>query len=315
MIEYRYQRLAEAKHNAFAHGYKGAIYLWESAAIDNEETLVWALSGPFEHHITADVAIAAWNYFAITQDTSWLKEKGFPIIKACADFWASRVEKNGPGKYDIKNVVAADEWAENVDNNAFTNAAAKANLNYAVMAANILHEPVDNEWIDVEKNIPILKLSDGVTSEFEGYHGQKIKQADVNLLAYPLKEITGQEQIKKDLEYYEPRVGEGSPAMTHAIFALLYARLNEPGKAWNAFEETIIPNKKEPFGVIAETAGGTNPYFATGAGGYLQSVLMGFGGLDITPNGITQIKTSLPKQWKSLILTGIGKDKKTFTIN
>ena len=315
MIEYRYQRLAEAKHNAFAHGYKGAMYPWESAATGNEETPVWALSGPFEHHITADVAIAAWNYFAITQDTSWLKEKGFPIIKACADFWASRVEKNGPGKYDIKNVVAADEWAENVDNNAFTNAAAKANLNYAVMAANILHEPVDNEWIDVEKNIPILKLSDGVTSEFEGYHGQKIKQADVNLLAYPLKEITGQEQIKKDLEYYEPRVGEGSPAMTHAIFALLYARLNEPGKAWNAFEETIIPNKKEPFGVIAETAGGTNPYFATGAGGYLQSVLMGFGGLDITPNGITQIKTSLPKQWKSLILTGIGKDKKTFTIN
>ena len=103
--------------------------------------------------------------------------------------------------------------------------------------------------------------------------------------------------------------------MTHAIFALLYARLNEPIKAWNAFEESYIPNKKEPFGVLAETAGGTNPYFATGAGGFLQSVLMGFGGLDITPQGITQIKTSLPKQWKSLTLTGIGKDKNTFTIN
>ena len=69
-----------------------------------------------------------------------------------------------------------------MDNNAFTNAAAKANLQYAVMAANILHQPVDNDWMDVEKNIPILKLSNGVTAEFEGYHGQKIKQADVNLL-------------------------------------------------------------------------------------------------------------------------------------
>ncbi len=314
MIEYRYERLKEAEHNAFAHGYKGAMYPWESAATGNEETPVWALSGPFEHHITADVAIAAWNYFAVTQDTSWLKEKGFPIIKACADFWASRVEKNGPGKYDIKNVVAADEWAENVDNNAFTNAAAKANLQYAILAANILHQPVDNDWADVEQNIPILKLSNGVTSEFEGYHGQKIKQADVNLLAYPLKETTDQQQIKKDLAYYEEKVGEGSPAMTHAIFALLYARLKEPGKAWSAFEETIIPNKKEPFGVIAETAGGSNPYFATGAGGYLQSVLMGFGGLDITPHGITQIKTSLPKQWKSLILKGIGKYNKTYVV-
>jgi protein-glucosylgalactosylhydroxylysine glucosidase len=315
MVEYRYQRLAEAKHNAFAHGYKGAMYPWESAATGNEETPVWALSGPFEHHITADVAIAAWNYFAVTQDTAWLKDKGFPVIKECADFWASRVEKNGPGKYDIKNVVAADEWAENVDNNAFTNAAAKANLRYAVMAASILHERIDEDWIDVGKNIPILRLSNGVTQEHATYHGEKIKQADVNLLAYPLKEITDQQQIKKDLEYYESRIGEGSPAMTHAIFALLYARLSEPVKAWNAFEESFIPNKKEPFGVLSESAGGTNPYFATGAGGFLQSVLMGFGGLEITPDGITQIKSSLPKQWKSLVLTGIGKDKKTFTIN
>jgi protein-glucosylgalactosylhydroxylysine glucosidase len=315
MVEYRYERLKEAEHNAFAHGFKGAMYPWESAATGNEETPVWALSGPFEHHITADVAIAAWNYFAVTQDTAWLREKGFPIIKECADFWASRVERNGPGHYDIKNVVAADEWAENVDNNAFTNAAAKANLRYAIMAANILRERIDEDWVDVEKNIPILKLDNGVTSEFATYHGEKIKQADVNLLAYPLKEITDQQQIKKDLEYYETRIGEGSPAMTHAIFALLHARLNEPDKAWNAFKKAYIPNKLPPFGVLAETAGGTNPYFATGAGGFLQSVLMGFGGLDITPAGITQIKTSLPKQWKSLILTGIGKDKKTFTIN
>jgi trehalose/maltose hydrolase-like predicted phosphorylase len=312
MIEYRYERLKEAKHNAFAHGFKGAMYPWESAATGNEETPVWALSGPFEHHITADVAIAAWNYYAVTQDTTWLREKGFPIIKECADFWASRVERNGPGHYDIKNVVAADEWAENVDNNAFTNAAAKSNLRYAVMAARILRERVDEDWINVEKNIPILKLSNGVTSEFEGYHGEKIKQADVNLLAYPLNEITDSQQIKKDLEYYNAKVGEGSPAMTHAIFTILYARLQQPAKAWNAFQETIIPNKKEPFGVIAETAGGTNPYFATGAGGYLQSVLMGFGGLEITANGITQLKSSIPTQWKSLTLTGIGKDGKTF---
>jgi trehalose/maltose hydrolase-like predicted phosphorylase len=314
MMEYRFERLKEAKHNAFAHGYKGAMYPWESAASGNEETPVWALSGPFEHHITADVAIAAWNYFAVTQDTSWLREKGFPMIKECADFWASRVERNGPGHYDINNVVAADEWAENVDNNAFTNAAAKANLRYAVMAANILHQPVDQDWIDVEKNIPVLKLPDGVTSEYAGYDGRKIKQADVNLLAYPLKEITDPAQIKKDLSYYESRVGEGSPAMTHAIFTILHARLHEPEEAWKAFEETYIPNKLPPFGVMAETAGGTNPYFATGAGGYLQSILFGFGGLDIAPKGIVQLKTSLPKNWKSLKLTGIGKDKKTFVV-
>ena len=314
MVEYRYQRLAQAKHNAFAHGYKGAMYPWESAASGNEETPVWALSGPFEHHITADVAIAAWNYFAVTQDTVWLKEKGFPVIKECADFWASRVEKNGPGKYDIKNVVAADEWAENVDNNAFTNAAAKANLRYAVMAANILNQKADPEWADVEKNIPVLKMSNGVTSEHAAYKGEKIKQADVNLLSYPLKEITDPAQIKKDLEYYESRIGEGSPAMTHAIFAVLYSRLGNGEKAWEAFKEAHLPNKKNPFGVLSESAGGTNPYFATGAGGFLQSMLFGFGGLEITPQGIVQIKSTLPKAWKSVTITGIGPAKKTFSV-
>ena len=69
-----------------------------------------------------------------------------------------------------------------------------------------------------------------------------------------------------------------------------------------------------PFGVLAETAGGTNPYFATGAGGFLQATLMGFGGLDITPQGIVQMKTKLPKGWKSLTMTGIGVEKKTFVV-
>ncbi|MEO5650288.1 MAG: glycoside hydrolase family 65 protein, partial [Ginsengibacter sp.] len=76
--------------------------------------------------------------------------------------------------------------------------------------------------------------------------------------------------------------------------------------------QSFIPNKKNPFGVLAETAGGTNPYFATGAGGFLQSVLMGFGGLDITPEGIVQVKTALPPKWKSLTITGVGMGKKTF---
>ena len=67
--------------------------------------------------------------------------------------------------------------------------------------------------------------------------------------------------------------------------------------------------------MIAETKGGTNPYFATGAGGILQSVMMGFGGLEITPKGIIQVKSLLPKQWKSLTIKGVGPEKKTFAVN
>ena len=315
MIEYRFQRLEAAKRNAFGKGYKGAMYPWESAETGVEETPVWALSGPFEHHITACVGFAAWNYYAVTQDKNWLLEKGWPILKNTADFWASRVERNGPGKYDIKNVVAADEWAENVDNNAFTNAAAKANLKYATEAAQILGLNADPDWMNVANNIPILKMADGTTSEHATYKGEGIKQADVNLLAYPLKAITDAKQIKKDLDYYSVRVpNEGTPAMTQAIFSLLYSRIGDSEKAFHFFKDSYVPNLLPPFNVIAETKGGTNPYFATGAGGILQAVLNGFGGLDITPAGIVQIKSTLPKQWKSLTLKGIGPQKKTYMV-
>jgi trehalose/maltose hydrolase-like predicted phosphorylase len=313
LIEYRFQRLEVAEKNAASHGYKGAMFPWESAASGDEETPVWALSGPFEHHITADVAIATWNYYCVTQDKNWLRERGYPILKATADFWASRVERNGANHYDIKNVVAADEWAENVDNNAFTNAAAKANLKYATDAAKILGITPDADWMNVANNIPISKFSDGVTKEYDGYNGEKIKQADVNLLAYPLSEVSGDAAIKKDLDYYEPRVGDG-PAMTHAIFSILYSRLEMPDSAYNAFHNGYTPNMRPPFGVLAETATGNNPYFCTGAGGMIQAMLNGFGGLQITSNGIIQLKTKLPAQWKSLTLTGIGIDKKTYEV-
>jgi trehalose/maltose hydrolase-like predicted phosphorylase len=315
MVEYRFQRLEAARKNAFNHGYKGAMFPWESAATGVEETPVWALSGPFEHHITACVGLAAWNYYCVTQDKDWLKEKGWPLLRETADFWASRVERNGPGQYDIKNVVAADEWAENVDNNAWTNAAAKATLQNATAAAQLLGLKADPDWLNVASNIPILKFPDGVTKEHATYHGEGIKQADANLLSYPLKEVTDPAAIKKDLEYYSTRVpNEGTPAMTQAIFTLLYARLGDGAKAFHFFQDAYIPNLNPPLRVIAETKGGTNPYFATGAGGIIQSVLMGFGGVEITPQGIIQVKSALPPHWKKLTITGVGIEKKNFIV-
>lgn len=315
LVEYRYERLEAAKQNAFAHGYKGAMFPWESSDNGTEETPVGALSGPFEHHITACVGLAAWNYYCVTQDKEWLKEKGWPLISATADYWASRVERNSPGHYDINNVVAADEWAEGIDNDAFTNGAAKADLQCAALAAKILGIKANADWADVAQNIPILRFPDGVTKEFATYTGGGIKQADANLLAYPLKLITDQAQVKKDLEFYETKVpNSGTPAMTQAIFTLLYARLGNTGKAYHFFQDAYVPNLLPPFRVIAETKGGTNPYFATGAGGIVQSLLMGFGGLDITPTGITQVKSVLPPNWRSLTITGVGTDKKTYTV-
>ena len=313
ILDYRYNRLDAAMKNARSHGYKGAMFPWESDDTGQEATPVWALSGPYEQHISADIAIAAWNYYRVTHDKAWLREKGYPILKEVADFWVSRVEKGPDGKYNINNVVAADEWAENIDNDAFTNGAAIKALKDAASAAEVLGEKADPLWTEVASNIPILRFEDGTVKEHAQYHGEQIKQADVNLLSYPLQIVTDEATIKKDLHYYEPRIGEG-PAMSYSVLALLYARLDDSTKAYELFKKGFVPNKKAPFGVLAESAGGTNPYFATGAGGMLQAMLSGFGGLTITDNGIEQKGGLLPKQWKSLTITGVGTENKTYTV-
>lgn len=313
-IDYRSKRLEAAKSNAFERGFNGAMYPWESADSGFEETPVWALAGTFEHHISACVALAAWNYYRVTQDKEWLIREGWPILKSTADFWVSRSEKDEYGNYHIYNVVAADEWAENVDDDAFTNGAAKINLEAAIKASRIVNQQCPKEWAEVANNLVILYFEDGVTKEHATYSGEKIKQADVNLLAYPLEIIRDSKQIERDLNYYESRVPErNTPAMTQAIFSLLYSKIGNVEKASHFFQDAYIPNLNPPFRVIAETKGGNNPYFITGAGGVLQSIMMGFVGLRITDKGIVQDATGvLPSNWESITLKGIGPKEETY---
>ncbi len=315
LLEYRFERLDAAKANAFSHGYNGAMFPWESAEDGSEDTPVWALTGPFQQHISATIGWAFWKYYQVTNDKEWLNSRGYPLLKEVADFWTSRVERNGPGRYDINNVIGANEWEENIDNNAFTNGMVKTVLRYATRAAQELAIKPDPDWNHVAENIPILKFPDGTTRENKTYEGAMIKQADVNLLAFPLKIVTKTDDIKRDLAYYEPRLAEDGPAMGGAILSVLYSRLNEPEKAFQTFLQSYQPNELPPFGVLAETAGGTNPYFATGAGGMLQSVIFGFGGLDINDEGVTEKGSKLPRPWKSLTITGVGKDEITVVRN
>jgi len=314
MLEYRYQRLSAAKQNAFSHGYKGAMFPWESSDEGSEDTPVWALTGPFQHHITGCIGWAFWKYYQVTKDKIWLRERGYPVLKEVADFWASRVERKGPGKYEINNVIGANEWQENIDNNAFTNGMAITVLRYANQAAKELGLPTNADWELVAQNIPILKFPDGTTKENATYDGVPIKQADVNLLAYPLEIVSDKSQIEKDLSYYEPRYAPDGPAMGSSVLATLYAKLGNAEKAAEIFKKSYIPNKVPPFGVLSETAGGTNPYFATGAGGMLQAVIFGFGGLTISDQGIQQQKGVLPKNWKSLQLKGVGLSRTTYSV-
>lgn len=143
--EYRYLSLpgahAKAKHNH----YKGAMFPWESAWLDDGEVTpeycdvdvltglpvkVW--SGFIEQHITSDVAFGVWQYYIITGDEDYMERYGYELIMDTAIFWASRLEKGEDGKYHINDVVGPDEYREHVNDNAFTNYMAHWNMEKAM---------------------------------------------------------------------------------------------------------------------------------------------------------------------------------------
>lgn len=313
MLDYRFDRLPAARKKALAYGYRGAMFPWESDDSGEEATPTHALTGPFEHHITADIGIACWNYYCVTRDMRWLQREGYPLLKEIADFWASRVTRNQDGSYSIHNVTGADEYANGVTDNAFTNGAASLALKYACQAAEICGEKVPEIWWEIGENIRVLQFENGVTREHSTYKGEMIKQADANLLAYPLGLITDEYRQRQDLEYYAERIDQkDGPAMSYSVYCVQYARMGEADKAYEMFRRCYEPNLRKPFGVISETPTSNNPYFMTGAGGLLQAVLNGFCGLQITDEGIVQLPSVLPSHWKRVTVTGVGSDKKTY---
>lgn len=236
MLDYRFDRLPAARKKALAYGYRGAMFPWESDDSGEEATPTHALTGPFEHHITVDIGIACWNYYCVTRDMRWLQREGYPLLKEIADFWTSRVTRNQDGSYSIHNVTGADEYANGVTDNAFTNGAASLALKYACQAAEICGEKVPEIWQEIGENIRILQFENGVTREHSTYKGEMIKQADANLLAYPLGLITDEYRQRQDLEYYAERIDQkDGPAMSYSVYCVQYARMGDADKAYEMF--------------------------------------------------------------------------------
>lgn len=312
MLEYRWQRLDMAKHNAAAHGYKGAMFPWESGSTGEEQTSLLYLTGPFQHHITSDVGLAFWRYYCVTQDKKWLREKGYPLLKEVADFWMSRIEKNSEGNYEIKNVVGSDEFAINVDNDAFTNGSAIQVLKAAIAAARIVGEAPLPIWKEVSDKLIIGKFPNGTVREHDTYNGEMIKQADVNLITFPLDVIIDRETIRKNLNFYENRIDPDGPNMSYCMFAGAAARSGDQAKATHLFDKALQPYLKGPFQILSLRKVRPSTYFGTSAGGLLQAVILGFGGLYFTESGLIQKNPLLPEGWKSMKLKGIGGDH-TFT--
>lgn len=211
LLTYRYRTLNGARNKAAHYGYKGAMYAWESAGTGDEVTPRWALPNqPYgeevriwcrdrEVHISSDIVYAIWYYWQATENDEWMRDCGAEIILDTAIFWMSRVEWNTKQeRYEIREVIGADEYHEQVNNNAFTNRIVQWHLEKAIFIYDWLSNNFPDQatklkqqlhltgerrsrWQDIVANLWIpYNPSTGLIEEFEGFFNLE----DINLDDY-----------------------------------------------------------------------------------------------------------------------------------
>lgn len=224
LLEFRYKGLYGARKKAKENGYKGAMYPWEAAWISDGEVTPYVigvnvhtgepmicLTGVIEQHITSDIVFALWQYYTATGDQDFMDRYGYEMIIETARFWNSRLEwLEENGRYEIRDVIGPDEYKEHVDNNAYTNYMAHANMRLAVQVIGLIcgerkdlygkmqklmqEEGTSLEQLERELEDKIEKLylpqpdeKTGIIPQFDGYFGLK----EIDLSAYKKASVVG----------------------------------------------------------------------------------------------------------------------------
>jgi trehalose/maltose hydrolase-like predicted phosphorylase len=303
MNTYRQERLPAAQEYAARTGFAGARFPWESALRGDEQTPPGWEMGDLEHHITADVALAQWQYYLATGDLTWLAEKAWPVLEGAAEFWMSAAVPNDDGRYDINGVMGPDEYHFPVDNSVYTNVSAAETLRIATRAAKAMGLPAAPEWDRVADGLRIpFDEEKGIHPQYDGYQGDTIKQADVVMLQYPWEHPMPAEVARNNLDYYAQRTDPDGPSMTDSIHAIGHAALGTSGAAFNTFmRRSVDPFMRGPFNQFAEGRHGGAFAFATGQGGFLQVFLYGLTGLRWREDRL-RLDPMLPPQLDGLTL-------------
>jgi trehalose/maltose hydrolase-like predicted phosphorylase len=177
-------------------------------------------------------------------------------------------------------------------------------------------------WRDVIARIYLPVRSDGVLEQFEGYFKRKpvdlaaleprtrsiqevfgiegtnetqaLKQPDVLMLQYLLRDHFSDEVVKLNYDYYNARTDHtyGS-SLGPAIQAIMACDVDRPDEAYEHFIRAVRADLRDVRGNAGDGIHGAS------AAGTWQSAVFGFGGLRVTPQGWT-IQPRLPSHWKRL---------------
>ncbi len=317
LVDFRHRTLDWAKENARRHGYAGAMFPWE-ADVDNgtEQTPRFArVNAEKEILVNGMVAIAQWQYYLATGDLAWLRSSGFPVIEATAEFWLSRATLNPDRRvHEILQVTSVDEKYTAVDNDAFTNAIAKKNLEIAVAASRVLGVPPNPLWVQVAGSllIPFNAVENRHLMFDESVrHDRATWMAGaLTFLCHPSVDLAMSEEVlRNNYDYALRKIAEASTESNQMMTVILgthAAMLGDAEAARTWMNQGHAGFLKPPFNLRSETPQNNCTHHLASGTGFLQCLLMGFTGLRLTEDGlVNKYQPVLPKSWRSLTVRGV----------
>ena len=279
------KRVAAMKTTARWLGYAGGKVPLESAVTGFEQMWTAPKYGWEEIEGSGCVVWSLENYYRASGNKTWLRHEAAPLIFEIATFFASRFERCTPprntSKYCLNHVMGPDETHAPVNNSGFVTGIAAWSLASAMRVSEILGvTPASSgNWSDIAKNFFLVfdeKLR--YHPEFEGFKvGTVVRQADIQLLQYPLDYVFPADVAANDIFRYEKAIS--GPAMTYGDFAVMFLQRHkdDPHNKVRA-EAEFVKNYAYlygPFSSFSECpGGGCTPQFATGMGTFLQVGLM-----------------------------------------
>ena len=350
LLMYRFNTLPAALEKARSKGYRGALFAWESTDDGKEATPPFVIapdgeilpvsSGEQEHHISADIAYAVWQYWENTGDDDFLLAAGAELLLQTARFWASRGRFGRDGFFHIEKVMGPDEYHVEVDDNAYTNGLAQWNLEKGLEVAEILAARYPEQWKGLIEKISLLpeelsswreaaaRMYTGLDSEtglFEQFRGyfelEDLDPVDYRDCGLPIDVVLGVERIQRSKVNKQADVlmlffllWERYPAEVREKNFLFYepktahgSSLSPPVHALLAARLGNLPLFERYFRQTAEIDLSRDFGNAAGGihmgalGGLWQAVVFGLGGFRASGKGLA-FEPRLPEGWKNLSL-------------
>ena len=319
LVSFRGATLPAAEVRAKAHDLEGGMYPWEADPSNGtEQTPHFAgILGDREIHVDADVAIAQWQYYLATGDRDWLRRSGWPVLRAVARFWTSRVHYDAKRRrYEILHVTSVREEYSDVSNDMFTNASAAKALRIAADAADVIGERPDPRWRQIAEHLYLpfdtagqhhLDFDPPTPAEQETDPGSTLTLLNLPSLDAPMSARVRANDHRYAMEDARDASAPGN-SMGFAPNSIAAAAVGETAAAIAWFRGNFTSGMiKPPFNVRTETPGNNTGYFLTASGGFIQNLVFGFTGLRLEADGLDAAYAPvLPRDWTSLTLVNVA---------